>query len=130
MTIGQNIKSIRTKQGISQKTLAIKSGVGLASIQRIEYGQLNPKRETLHKIAKALHVNDIDLDDHLKEMFKSWDDHNDAESLSKEVQVWDTLPDYDEDDIEIFRQMLLLNPDGKQKVSTYIEDLIPKYKKK
>ena len=130
MTIGQNIKSIRTKQGISQKTLAIKSGVGLASIQRIEYGQLNPKRETLHKIAKALHVNDIDLDDHLKEMFKSWDDHNDAESLSKEVQVWDTLPDYDEDDIEIFRQMLSLNPDGKQKVSTYIEDLIPKYKKK
>lgn len=130
MTIGQNIKSIRTKQGISQKTLAIKSGVGLASIQRIEYGQLNPKRETLHKIAKALHVNDIDLDDHLKEMFKSWDDHNDAKSLSKEVQVWDTLPDYDEDDIEIFRQMLSLNPDGKQKVSTYIEDLIPKYKKK
>jgi len=130
VTIGQNIKSIRTKQGISQKTLAIKSGVGLASIQRIEYGQLNPKRETLHKIAKALHVNDIDLDDHLKEMFKSWDDHNDAESLSKEVQVWDTLPDYDEDDIEIFRQMLSLNPDGKQKVLEYIQDLIPKYKKK
>lgn len=130
MTVGQNIKSIRTKQGISQKTLAIKSGVGLASIQRIEYGQLNPKRETLHKIAKALHVNDIDLDDHLKEMLKSWDNHIDTESLSKEVQVWDNLPDYNEDDIEIFRQMLSLNPDGKQKVSEYIQDLIPKYKKK
>lgn len=130
MTVGQNIKSIRTKQGISQKTLAIKSGVGLASIQRIEYGQLNPKRETLHKIAKALHVNDIELDDHLKEMLKSWDNHIDTESLSKEVQVWDNLPDYNEEDIEIFRQMLSLNPDGKQKVSEYIQDLIPKYKKK
>ena len=130
MTIGQNIKSIRIKQGISQKSLAEKSGVGLASIQRIEYGQLNPKRETLHKIATALHVNDVYLDDHLKEMFQSWDDRIDTESLSKEVQVWDTLPDYDEDDIEIFRQLLSLNPDGKQNVSEYIQDLIPKYKKK
>ena len=60
----------------------------------------------------------------------NWDDYIDTESLSKEVQVWDTLPDYDEDDIEIFRQLLSLNPDGKQKVSEYIQDLIPKYKKK
>lgn len=130
MTIGQNIKSIRINQGISQKSLAEKSGVGLASIQRIEYGQLNPKRETLHKIAKALHVKDVDLDDHLKEMIQNWNNTIDTKSLSKEVQVWDDLPVYDEDDIEIFRQMLSLNPDGKQKVSEYINDLIPKYKKK
>lgn len=61
MTIGEKIKAIRTKKGISQAKLAEDSGIGVASIQRIEYGLFQPKKETVHKIAKALGVHPLVL---------------------------------------------------------------------
>lgn len=70
MTTGENIRTIRKQKGISQQKLADLSGIGIASIQRIEYGQFTPKKETVHKIAKALEVEDTDLDDSLKEMIR------------------------------------------------------------
>lgn len=128
MTVGQNIKTIRTEKNISQKKLADASGVGLATIQRIEYGQLNPKKETLHKIAKALGVHDADLDDSLKEMLQKWDTQNDVDDLAEQVDIIESLSGYNAEDLETFRQFLSLNPDGKQKVLEYIKDLTPKYK--
>lgn len=128
MTVGQNIKTIRTEKNISQKKLADASGVGLATIQRIEYGQLNPKKETLHKIAKALGVHDADLDDSLKEMLQRWDTQNDVDDLAEQVDIIESLSGYNAEDLETFRQFLSLNPDGKQKVLEYIKDLTPKYK--
>lgn len=129
MEIGENLKVIREQKNISQKQLSIDSGVGIATIQRIEYGQLHPKQTTLHKIAKALGVEDMELDDHLKEMVSRWNSQIDVESLTRETALFDTLPNYDSEDIETFRQFLSLNPDGKQKASEYIEFLMQKQEK-
>ena len=130
MTIGQRIKAIRTEKGISQAKLAEDSGIGIASIQRIEYGQFQPKKETVHKIAKILGVSDIELDDSLKEMVEKWNEQNDVRSLEQEARLFDKLPPFTEDDIEAFQNFLLLNPDGKAKASEYIDFLMQKQEKK
>lgn len=127
--IGQKLKAIRKQKDISQKALAEQSGVGLATIQRIEYGQFTPKRVTIHKLAKAMGIDDAELDDSLNEMLQKWNEQVNTEQLSKEVAVFDSLPNYDEDDLEVFRQFLSLNPDGKQKASEYIDLLMQKYAK-
>lgn len=125
MTVAENIKAIRKQKGLTQKQLAELIGVSVGAVQQFEYGKIIPKMDTVLLMSNKLNVSPRIINPDL-----NWDDYIDTESLSKEVQVWDNLPDYDEDDIEIFRQMLSLNPDGKQKVSEYINDLMPKYKKK
>ena len=130
MTIGQRIKTIRKEKGISQAKLAEDSGIGIASVQRIEYGQFQPKKETVHKIAKALGVSDTDLDDSLKEMLDRWNEQNDVQSLEQEARLFDRLPPFTEDDIEAFHQFLLLSPDEKEKASEYIDFLMQKQEKK
>lgn len=129
MTTGQNIRRIRKLKGISQKSLAELAGLTVNGLQKIEYDEITPKMTTVHKIAVALGVEDIDLDEHMKEMLQKWNDQIDTTALQKEVALFDHLPNYDEDDIEVFGQFLLLNSCGKQKVSEYIDLLIQKYKK-
>ena len=125
MTVGDNIKTIRKKKGIKQKDLASYIEMTVRGLQDIEYGKTQPRVGTVLKIAKCLNVSPTIINPDL-----NWNDYIDTESLSNEVQVWDSLPDYNEDDIDIFRSFLSLNPDGKQKASEYIDLLMLKYKDK
>lgn len=54
--IGAKIKGIRRDKGLTQKQLGEKSGIAESTIRRYELGSLNPKIETLQKIAQALEV--------------------------------------------------------------------------
>ena len=54
--VGERIKKLRRKAGLSQHELALKSRVDLTSISEIESGLRNPSLKTLHKIALALKV--------------------------------------------------------------------------
>lgn len=56
MTIGQRIKEIRKKNGLTQKKLAELSGLSVIGIQGIEYDQYTPRLDSLLKIAHALDV--------------------------------------------------------------------------
>jgi transcriptional regulator with XRE-family HTH domain len=59
-TIGENIKRLRNKKGISQDKLSKLADVSLNTIVKLEIGRSpNPTFDTLRKIAKAL---DITLD--------------------------------------------------------------------
>ena len=130
MTIGDNIKSIRTEKKISQKKLAELSGLGVATIQRIEYGQLNPKKETLHKIALALNVPDTRLDNSLQEILSQWDTSLNVSNLKKEAHLFELLNElYGEDVSSTIHDFLSLNDFGKCKVSEYIDLLLSKYSK-
>ncbi len=51
------IKQLRKQAGLTQKQLAEKAGLSIASIQGYEQGKYTPKIETLSKIAKALDVS-------------------------------------------------------------------------
>lgn len=56
MNTSDCIKVLRKKRGLTQKQLAEKSGLSIASIQGYEQGKYNPKIETLSKIAYALNM--------------------------------------------------------------------------
>jgi transcriptional regulator with XRE-family HTH domain len=56
-TIGENIKKLRSAQGLSQEDLAKKSGVKYTTLTKIESGVIKtPSVLTAAKIAKALGV--------------------------------------------------------------------------
>lgn len=54
--IGRNIRSLRSKQGMSLSALAREIGVDNAYMGRLERGEKNPRSDTLLRIAYALNV--------------------------------------------------------------------------
>lgn len=56
MPTGIKIREIRKRKGFTQKQLGEKCNIAESTIRRYESGSLNPKIETLQKIAGALEV--------------------------------------------------------------------------
>lgn len=54
MTIGERIRSIRKSRNLTQKQLGELTGIAEPTIRRYELGKLNPKYETIEKIADKL----------------------------------------------------------------------------
>jgi len=54
MGVGQVIKRLRSRKGISQEDLAEKAGVSAGNVSDIETKDRTPRLETLDKIAKVL----------------------------------------------------------------------------
>ena len=61
--IGVKIRLLRTKNKISQESLAFMSGLNKNSIGAIERGESSPTVDTLDKIAKALGMSLVELID-------------------------------------------------------------------
>jgi transcriptional regulator with XRE-family HTH domain len=61
MEIGQALKRWRDTRGLSQRDLAAKSGVGYASIARIETGRQDPTVGMLTRLAEALGIRVVDF---------------------------------------------------------------------
>lgn len=60
--VGQRIRELRREKGITQKTLAIKSGIGKVNrVYQIERGMVEANREELEAIAKVFGVEVRDL---------------------------------------------------------------------
>ena len=57
MTKGELIRKARKEAGLTQKQLGEKAGIAEPTIRRYELGKLNPKIETLQKIARALNIS-------------------------------------------------------------------------
>ncbi|MCM1339265.1 MAG: helix-turn-helix domain-containing protein [Muribaculaceae bacterium] len=56
LKLGYKIKYLRSKIGVSQLELALKTGLTTRTISRIECGSIDPKYSTLLRIADALNV--------------------------------------------------------------------------
>ena len=61
MAIGDRIRAIRTKKGMTQKQLGEKCGMADSAIRKYESGRITPKIETVNKIAKALEVSTVEI---------------------------------------------------------------------
>ena len=59
--IGQSVRYLRLKAGISQEELAFRADLNLNSISTLERGLNNVKIKTLYSIAKALDVKVEDI---------------------------------------------------------------------
>ncbi len=51
------LREIRERRGLSLRQLAAKSGVGVATLARLEAGEYDPRLSTLRRLAKALRVS-------------------------------------------------------------------------
>ena len=61
LTIGELIRKNRKEKKLTQKQLGELSGIAEPTIRRYELGKLNPKLETVTRIAKAMGVRTNDL---------------------------------------------------------------------
>lgn len=57
MEIGQFIKEIRLKKGLTQEELGNKTNISVRTIQRIENGEVAPRLYTLQSIATVLEID-------------------------------------------------------------------------
>lgn len=93
MGLSENLKALRKKRKISQKSLAQSSGVSYSMVSKLESGeQKNPSLDTLDKIATALNVTvsqlmdgtnifdqiDIVMGDTLKEIEKETEEYRNS----------------------------------------------------
>ena len=70
--IGNKIKELRKKKGLSQEELAELASVNLRTIQRIESNESEPRGNTLNLICKVLDINAEDILDYGKEADDSY----------------------------------------------------------
>jgi transcriptional regulator with XRE-family HTH domain len=56
-----NVRKLRAKKKLSQKTLADKIGISVSYVSMLERGQRSPPLDMLEKVAKALGVPPISL---------------------------------------------------------------------
>ena len=61
MSIGDNIRTVRKLQGLTQKELARRLGISPVGVAQWENGLRNPKHETIKRIASALDAKYGDL---------------------------------------------------------------------
>ena len=59
--IGDKLRKTRKYALLTQQQLADKSGVGIATIVRIERNQVEPQARTIRKLAQALGVEPYEL---------------------------------------------------------------------
>jgi len=59
--VGQNVRRIREKKGLTQEEFAERSGFSQQYISGLERGQRNPTVITVYELATALGVSHMDL---------------------------------------------------------------------
>ena len=59
--VGQNVKRIRLKEGLTQEKFAEISGLSQQYLSSLENGRRNPTVVTLYELASALGVSHMDL---------------------------------------------------------------------
>lgn len=143
MTIGENIKRIRIKRNMTQKELGEKlGGISQQQIGQWETGKVNPKIETIQKIAKALDVylGDIYEDNGIvdltglskAELDKYFPMSESEKKIESEMRAYrkDAIYKYNISRIEL--SLNKLNDLGQQEAVKRVEELteIPRYTKK
>jgi transcriptional regulator with XRE-family HTH domain len=59
--IGEKLRETRKRKLLTQEQLSERSGVGIATIVRIERNQVEPRGSTIRKLAEALSVDPHEL---------------------------------------------------------------------
>ena len=61
MSIGPQLKTYRVERGVTQMELEISANLSHGVMSRIENNKINPKKETLLKIAKELGLQNQEI---------------------------------------------------------------------
>ena len=116
---------------MTQQELSDKTGISVQSIRKYESDRMVPKSQNLQSISKTLGVSPSDIDSGLKNTLERWNQTIDTESLSKEVDLWESITEtFGDESASFFNDYLSLTPEGQQKASEYMEFLMQKHSKK
>ncbi|MGN0708123.1 MAG: helix-turn-helix domain-containing protein [Faecalibacterium sp.] len=121
-TIGEKIRLVRKERGLTQKELGERSGIAEPTIRRYELGKLNPKIETLMKIASALGVTVWELGAVDSPQYRQAAIHNLAQMYEDDAK--------ENKKLELLKRAFYkLNPDGQDKALERVQELteIPRY---
>ena len=127
MTIGEAIRTIRKRKGITQKKLAELTGIAEITIRQYEADRYSPKSKQVERLAKALGVSPSEIAG-----VEYWDETLNVQQIASEAATLDSVSaSFGEDTVQVLSNFLSLNDKGKQKAAEYIADLTeqPKYQK-
>lgn len=141
MTTGELIQKARKKAGLSQRQLGERLGLSASMIGQWENNLRNPKRETLKRLASALHVtipyfdgmddiNALDIDEALKR-----EDRRTAEKLMDlpEGSLDEPAVGYSYSDMEkcLIFSFSNLNEEGQREAVKRVDELseLPRYRR-
>ena len=126
MNLSERIKNIRKEKGLTQKELAEKAGLSIASIQGYEQGKYKPKIEQLEKLSAALECSLYDLTQHTKTNYTLTDLKALKTAISKDSHSMQQLRS--DALLSLFHT---LNPNGQDQAIDQVELLtkIPEYRK-
>ncbi|MGQ0827512.1 MAG: helix-turn-helix domain-containing protein [Bacteroidota bacterium] len=63
IAVGNRLRDVRKKKGLTQEDVAHKAGVAVSQVGRIERGKLNPSISTMFVIALAMDIEPKELFD-------------------------------------------------------------------
>lgn len=86
--VGNRIKRLRTKKGLSQEKLAELAELNMSYVGQVERGEKNPSIETVYRICKALGAD-------MSELFKNLTSTEEVESQYPQA-VYSMMLDMDE----------------------------------
>ena len=110
----ERLKSIRLEKGLTQKQLGERCGIADPTIRKYESGKLNPKLETVKKLAYGLQVDYTVL--------MGWSRLE--KRLAEEVGFMEQAERIGGNIYKMNRAFEQLNEAGQDKVITYAEDLL------
>lgn len=126
MNIGENIRFLRKKNGMTQVELGKCVGVEGATITRYENNVIIPSLETLRKIADAFGIDTVYLT-------HSEEERESLKAMEKKLEKMELFlkTARANDNSCLLEYYSRLNPTGQQKAFDYIQDLSeqPKYLK-
>lgn len=138
MTVAENIKFLRTQKKLTQKQLGDLCNIAESTIRRYELGLLNPKKETIEKIANALDVpiSQIYPDSEESHYYNASRRIKEREILGENLDLTENLPTSQQIVLMMNERSLLskynsLNLAGKEKAIEQVDLLtkIPDYQK-
>ena len=126
MNLSERIKDMRKEKGLTQKELAKKTGLSIASIQGYEQGKYKPKIEQLEKLSAALECSLYDLTQYTKTNYTLTDLKALKTAISKDSQSMQQLRS--DALLSLFHT---LNPNGQDQAVNQVELLtkMPEYRK-
>lgn len=115
--MNNQIKTLRKKHKMTQEDLGKKLGVTKATVQKYENGTIkNLKRHTIAQLSSIFNVHPT--------VFLP----NKEESLKREVVIFDEIKlFYGDEVVEHIGGYISLPEEGRDKVNTYIDDMIKIY---
>jgi len=115
MTVGEKIKILRIKQGLTQKQLAQNTGLSEITIRKYESDDRHPKIETIRKIAKSLDSNlayflEDNFGDYIEEIKEDFSQNKKKIPPSMQIEVNDKYGE----ELKKAKQILKDNPRNPQ----------------